>query len=367
MSDGPSEIKATLWHPDGSLEVLPGYAFPREKAFDINNGNMVGGLSYYEWDRWEAAVWAPDGTITTLGGLWEVTKGCSEIHGVNDAGVAVGISTSDTSLGRAFRWTAETGMVDIGTLGGNEAKAWAINNEGVIVGWSLDETLQVRPFAFDYGRFIELGLLPGGTNGEALAINDNRLIVGGSTCLGGEGENQAPAFHPVMWRIAPPDVARPEPAIPDAVDLGVMFPLAQAYAVAINNRGQVVGNSTSQDIPFDYVCPWIWEDGVMRPLQELIPPGTGWVLERVTDINDHGWITGQDDHSMAKGFVLIPLQDGDLDYDGDVELDDFAAFGGCIAGPGHFVSDTCQAADIDEDGDIDLADFARLTRTFGRP
>ncbi|MCK4343313.1 MAG: hypothetical protein KAY37_16485 [Phycisphaerae bacterium] len=55
---------------------------------------------------------------------------------------------------------------------------------------------------------------------------------------------------------------------------------------------------------------------------------------------------------------------GDLDYDGDVDLDDFNTFAGCLAGPDNAYPPECDGADLNRDGDIDLADFATFQRGF---
>jgi hypothetical protein len=51
---------------------------------------------------------------------------------------------------------------------------------------------------------------------------------------------------------------------------------------------------------------------------------------------------------------------GDLDCDGDVDLDDFTRFTECLAGPGVLYAPGCLRADFDDDEDVDLSDFGIL-------
>jgi hypothetical protein len=70
-------------------------------------------------------------------------------------------------------------------------------------------------------------------------------------------------------------------------------------------------------------------------------------------------------------FGCTDVPPGDLDRDGDVDLDDFLLFSGCVGGPhaatpppscdpGDFTS-----GDLDADGDMDLEDFAAFQVAFG--
>ena len=59
----------------------------------------------------------------------------------------------------------------------------------------------------------------------------------------------------------------------------------------------------------------------------------------------------------------------DLDYDGDVDQDDFGQFQACISGPGipSENTETCRYADVDQDGDVDMSDFGILQRCYSVP
>jgi hypothetical protein len=88
-------------------------------------------------------------------------------------------------------------------------------------------------------------------------------------------------------------------------------------------------------------------------------------------------------------FAAAPAEPGDLDLDGDVDLDDYTDWVDCLAGPlVGFRTDAdedlrrhappvqrvaapenrllpdCEAADLDSDGDVDLADFAAFELAF---
>jgi formylglycine-generating enzyme required for sulfatase activity len=56
---------------------------------------------------------------------------------------------------------------------------------------------------------------------------------------------------------------------------------------------------------------------------------------------------------------------GDANGDGTVDLDDYAAFPACLAGPGGGLAAGCAPFDFDGDRDVDILDFAGFQSAFG--
>jgi len=58
----------------------------------------------------------------------------------------------------------------------------------------------------------------------------------------------------------------------------------------------------------------------------------------------------------------------DSDFDGDLDLYDFACFQGCFGGDGvPIVDSACAICDSDGDNDVDLADYAAFAALYGGP
>lgn len=89
-------------------------------------------------------------SLTWLGVLPSAYE--NEATGVSADGRTV-VGTSRTDAPRAFRWTRESGMQDLGTLGGMLAFGTAVSADGqTVVGYSSDSQGRLLGFAGVMGR-----------------------------------------------------------------------------------------------------------------------------------------------------------------------------------------------------------------------
>ena len=126
----------------------------------------------------------------------------------------------------------------------------------------------------------------------------------------------------------------------------------------MNNHGQIVGSASHPEVAHAF----LWEDGAMLDLNDLLPEGHGWTLLHATAINDDGYITGygsNPDGVVQTSFLLTPIPLGDLNGDGCVDQADLGillADWGCMS--------DC-VGDLDSDGDTDQADLGILLAHWG--
>lgn len=104
--------------------------------------------------------------LGTLGG------GNSTAYAINSSGQVVGVSDS-----HAFLYSAGV-MHDLGTFGGGSSTAYAVNSSGQVVGWATGSTGldSQRAFLYSTGPMQSLGSLFG--RSDAYGINDSQQIVG---------------------------------------------------------------------------------------------------------------------------------------------------------------------------------------------
>ena len=172
---------------------------------------------------------------------------------------------------------------DLGTLGGQQSAAYAINDRGVVVGYSHVAMGSSVGHAFRYenGVMTDLGTL-GGAESFAKAVNSHGVIVG--TAQEASGRQVA-----VMWDRA---------GIRRLVD-------GNSRAVDINDRGQVVLMGTVNGVNGTY----LYDEGTITHLDSLPEVRAAGVARlEATAINDRGWIAGFANRpgQEMKAFLLIP-------------------------------------------------------------
>jgi probable HAF family extracellular repeat protein len=236
----------------------------------------------------------PDAFATALNGRGQVAGGS---YTDSTPSPTTGIPTLDP-----FLWT-NGAMSDLGTLGGSSGIAFSLNNAGQAVGISNLAGDQVAdPFLWNKGKLIDLfAETIGGSFWTANAINDAGRIVGAADFSGTGGSG----FGAGLWKNG------------NAISMGTLSGDCFSEAIAINSGSQAVGVSFGCDT-FDQRA-FLWENGTMIDLNTKTPPGFSLILASAVSINERGEIGGfglpsgcSDVDTCSHAFLLIP--DGD---DGD--------------------------------------------------
>lgn len=188
-----SEMVGFFWDPRTGSEPIVVHPGGGVTGFSIgiaginNRGQVTGtALQAFVWDRREGAR-----SLNTLDAL------SSEATAINNRGQVVGrVQDRLADVDHAFRWTAKSGMVDL-TTGQNfafNAAATGINDAGHVVGWTMTSTGPAGGEAFiwkDSSGLVHLGTL-GGDSSAAVHINEFDWVAGSST-------NAAGTQHAVVW------------------------------------------------------------------------------------------------------------------------------------------------------------------------
>jgi probable HAF family extracellular repeat protein len=288
-------------------------------------------------------LWQNGGTPVDLGTLPGITFG--EADAINDAGMVVGYSfTSTPNVRHAVLWQNGT-ITDLGTLPGDtSSEAGFVSSSGQVLGSSyapngpthsflwqngvmtnLDTLLgqnaypgyindsgqmagdlktasgDYHAFLWQNGMITDLGTLPGGSTSDPGGLNNRGQVVGQSTI---NVKNLGPLqTHAFLWQNGA------------MIDLGTLVTgkpphTAQLTSVAmgINDSRQVVGESTiSATDPPGPTHAFLWQNGVMTDLNGQVPGNLGWNLYQAVGINNSGMIMANGNQGgIGRGFLLTP-------------------------------------------------------------
>lgn len=178
-------LALTLTHPASEpyeLHVLDGLAGRSGKAVAINAADQVLIEANSADGRKCALLWSAQGGLLELGTLGGPS---SRAIAINDLGQVIGGSLTAQDEWHAFVWSPEAGMRDLGTCGGEGSQAWALNNSGAVIGQSTDAGRRARAFRWSEALGIkQIGDLGGGAI-FGVALNDAGEVAGISCDHGG--------------------------------------------------------------------------------------------------------------------------------------------------------------------------------------
>jgi probable HAF family extracellular repeat protein len=302
-------------------------------AYDLNNNDQVVGYANDADGNDRAFLFtdangngvADTGEMVNLGVL--AGDGASYAYGVNELGQVVGTSRT-VPLGadgdeRAVRFNPGAAPANLGVGTGSNgygSGASDISDSAQVVGGVLSGNNYV-PYVRSAAGTVSTFTLPAPYNlwGEARAINDAGFVVGysGST-LGdsgflrsptgtltpvghenpaqpynyawdvndagqvvGEGFNSAGDYHGFIWQNGA------------ATDLGTLPGMGSSEAYGVNNSGAAVGRVEPPDGVQASTRAFLYRDGAMVDLNDLIPATSGYFVADARAINDRGAIAAE--------------------------------------------------------------------------
>ena len=267
-----------LWSSADGVQLLSTTGEPALSALN-DNGVVVGG----------SARWTVTASGETYYDLGDIFGPLTYAHDVNQAGTIVGWSGSQLSFHEfdftAVKWDAQGNATALQTPSNHTTQALAISDNDIIVGLKGGVSISDDSIAVLWdsnGNIVELGTTGGDYSYAQDIDRTGTYVVGTSAALPQVCIQWGCWYpsHPFIW-----DENN------GMVSLGDLTEANEGNAVArgVNSSGVVVGDSTLGLYNYE-THGFVWKNGVMSDLNDLVPADPNWTITSAMAINDAGQI-----------------------------------------------------------------------------
>jgi probable HAF family extracellular repeat protein len=296
--------EAISWHVSAAGSVsslgLGTLGGPVSWARGVNDFGDIAGLSQPSPGATGRAVAWYESSLGNVVGPIDLTGTGSHAAGVNNFGQIVGFTTGIETRGLLWERAVDgNGNPIFNTTDLGAFHPQDINDFGVMVGW-VDGSLEFGAAVAQFDvlgelHVVLLGFLPGDVSSTAYAINNWGDVVGESTSIS-DGK-----FFPRAFLARADENGN----YGDLIPLGMLSGDKTSRARDINDAGQVVGDSGGSH-------GFLWQNGAMKNVNSLLPSNSNWDIRRASAINQAGQIVGFGDIKLSRkvteqhGFLLSP-------------------------------------------------------------
>lgn len=273
---------AFRWSRARGLQDLTPDPHVDSRADAINDhGDIAGTLAYqFPYRYVSAAFWLHHGRFRFLEGV--------ENEGLWPAAISnrrhiTGRIDDGGPYSHPFFWEHGRTLVLERFRGYDRSYMWAVNDAGTAVGMgNYDNGDPYQAYTWKSGKYTPLPSHQEGESSGAFGINRRGVVVGASSEFAARWE-------------------------PDG-RLTLLLPSRRErspFALDISDQGVIVGDEFDYHTERDNAVLWVGRQGV--DLNTRIPPGLDWHLDSAIAVNNRGQIVGNGTHhGLHRAFLLTP-------------------------------------------------------------
>ncbi|MCV2350901.1 PEP-CTERM sorting domain-containing protein [Paucibacter sp. Y2R2-4] len=279
-----SQGHAYSWSAQDGMQALPNLAGRKYAVANAVNdaGIAVGVSSTTVFGSAPLPVMWKQGAVTALTMPLGYNSGWA--YSINSAGVAVGaVGSGSFERAALFGPNGSSLITATAANGAWMSTAFGINDAGLVIGVGVDPDNAAVNVGMVYnsvtGVMSTVGALPGHNSAINFGLSNSGYVVGSSGLYQGSGT-------PFIWS-----------AEGGMTEIGLPPNTSSGSASAVNEQGWVVGNAGGE-----YSVPFLYADGATYSLQSLLPAGTDWDFSTNTSasamaISKNGSIVGTAVHN----------------------------------------------------------------------